>query len=183
MHNTFQIIHTAPKNQLKKFLLDLKPKTKTQFSHFGNITEKNVNSIVEYELKRDDKIKFFTLLDDKLISYSFLTKFDKPSKKSNCILGIVLGDKWQGKEFGKKICQYMINYAWKKHYRKIWLTVYNDNTRAIELYRSLGFEIEGIFMYDEESEGTSRHVISMAIFKNKNFYKNERMRLWNTLEK
>ena len=44
---------------------------------------------------------------DELIAYSYLTKFDKKSKKHNCILGIVISDKWQGKGFGKKICKYI----------------------------------------------------------------------------
>ena len=32
------------------------------------------------------------------------------------------------------------------------------------MYNNLGFEIEGIFMYDEYFEGKPRHVVSMALF-------------------
>ena len=66
-------------------------------------------------------------------------------------MGIVIGDKWQGNGFGEKICKHMINYGWKKQFEKIWLTVFDNNISAINLYKSLGFEIEGIFMNDELS--------------------------------
>ena len=128
----------------KNFLLNLKPKTLAKFTKFGRITSKNVDYIVEKELKNSNSIKFFSFVNNELIAYSFLTKFEKPSKKHNCILGIVLVDAWQKKGFGKKICKHMIKTAWRKNFEKIWLTIYPDNVGAL------------------------KHKVSMAIFK-KNF--------------
>ena len=152
----------------KNFLLNLKPKTLAKFTKFGRITSKNVDYIVEKELKNSNNIKFFSFVNNELIAYSFLTKFEKPSKKHNCILGIVLVDTWQKKGFGKKICKHMIKTAWRKNFEKIWLTIYPDNVGAYRLYLDLGFEIEGIFLNDEKFRGTLKHKVSMAIFK-KNF--------------
>ena len=76
----------------------------------------------------------------------------------------------------------MINHAWKKQFEKIWLTVFDNNVSAIGLYKSLGFEIEGIFMNDELSLKKQRHVISMAIFKNKLTYIKKRKKIWQNLE-
>ena len=169
-------------NDFKKFLFELSENTLNNFNPFGKITQKNVDSIVDKELKRKDKIKFFSYLKKNLIAYSFLTKFEKPTKLHNCILGIVIADPGQSKGFGKMICLHMVEYAWRKGFKKIWLTVFFDNVKAINLYKRLGFEIEGIFIDDEISGGKKRDVVSMAIFKNsKNKSKNRKI-LWKRLE-
>ena len=177
------IKNIVPQHIFKKFLLELSAKTLYHFNPFGKINSQTVNSIVKNELTRKDKIKFFSFINDELISYSYLTKFEKPSKKHNCILGIVVADKWQKKGFGRKICEYMISYAWKKNLSKVWLTVFADNQKGLNLYKSLGFEIEGVFMDDEIIHKKKRQVISMAIFKNspKNYQK--RKQIWKQLEK
>ncbi len=154
--------------KLSKFLLDLSDKTIFTFNHFGKINSENITEIVQNEIKRKDKIKFFVFLNDEIIGYGFLTKFEKFSKKHNCILGIVLSDLWQNKGYGKKICQHMIETAWKKNLKKIWLTVYEENKIAIKMYKSLGFEIEGVFIDDEIIEMNKKNIISLAIFKDKN---------------
>ncbi len=164
------------------FLLNLEKGTLYNFNSFGEINSSNVTDMVQNELFRKDRIRFFSFYENTLIAYSYLTKFQKKSKKHNCILGIVIGNKWQGKGFGKKICKHMINYAWKKQFEKIWLTVFDNNISAICLYKLLGFEIEGIFMNDERYLKKQRHVISMAIFKNKHTYIKRRKKIWQNLE-
>lgn len=167
----------------KKFLLNLTPKTLTKFTKFGKITPKNIDGIVVKELSNSNNIKFFSLIDNELIAYSFLTKFDKSSKKHNCILGIVLADNWQKKGFGKIICRHMIDIAWTKKIEKIWLTVYHDNLNAYRLYKELGFEIEGIFLYDEKFRGEFKHKISMAIFKKHSNNESKRKKILENLNK
>lgn len=178
---SLKIKHTSDPILLQEFLLKLGKKTLTNFNPFGEINSLTVTSIVEKELFRNDRIKFFSFYENNLIAYSFLTKFQKKSKKHNCILGIVIADKWQGNGFGEKICKHMINHAWKKQFEKIWLTVFENNISAINLYKSLGFEIEGIFMNDELSLRKQRHVISMAIFKNNLTYIKKRNKIWQNL--
>ncbi len=177
-----KIQETVDDKLFREFLLSLTQKTLYNFNPFGNITSYVVDSIIEKEKTRLDKIKFFSLVDDELIAYSYLTRFDKPSKKHNAILGIVIKDTFQGKGLGKKICKYMIETGWKHSLTKIWLTVFHDNLRGIKLYKSLGFEIEGIFMDDEITNNQARNVISMAIFKNTKGNQQEREKIWNELE-
>ncbi|KFM20111.1 Spermidine N-acetyltransferase protein [Marine Group I thaumarchaeote SCGC AAA799-P11] len=180
--SSLRILHKTSPKIFQEFLLKLEKNTLYNFNPFGKINPSNVSSIVEKELFRKDKIKFFSFCENSLIAYSYLTKFQKKSKKHNCILGIVIGDKWQGEGFGKKICKHMINYAWQKNFEKVWLTVFDNNTSAICLYKSLGFEIEGIFMNDEQYLKKQRHVISMAIFNNKRNYVNKRKKIWQNIE-
>ena len=171
MSNQLSFKSSISNSIFKKFLLKLEPKTLEGFTKFGEITPKNVNSIIRKEINNSNNIKFFSFVDNELISYSFLTKFEKSSKKHNCILGIVMADSWQKKGFGKKICKKMISTAWKNNFEKVWLTVYHDNISAYRLYNGLGFEVEGIFLNDEKFYGKYKHKISMAIFK-KNQRKN-----------
>jgi len=173
---------TTPK-KFKDFLLGLSKNSQNTFNHFGKINKKNIDSIVKKELKRKDKIKFLTFLNDELAGYGFLTKFEKYSKKHNCILGIVISDQHQNKGLGKIICEKMIRTAWKKNLKKIWLNVHYDNVRAFNLYKSLGFEIEGLFVADEKMKRKERHIVSMALIKNKKFTLNDRLKLCKKLEK
>lgn len=182
MNENLEILNNVNPSQLRQFLLNLGFDTKHNFTYFDSIDSTNIQSIVENEMKRNDKIKFFSFVKDNLIAYSFLTKFSKPTKKHNCILGIVIEDKWQGKGYGRKICEHMIQTAWRHGIKKIWLTVYSDNIAALQLYKSIGFEIEGIFMADELADDTERHIISMALFKEKKFGPQDRLRLWQNLE-
>lgn len=163
--------------KFSEFLLNLSKKTILTFNHFGEINSKNIELIVQKELERKDKIKFFVFLNNEMIGYGFLTKFEKIAKKHNCILGIVLTDSWQNQGFGKKICQHMIKTAWDKNMEKIWLTVYEENKIAKKMYKSLGFEIEGVFMKDEIIDNDEKNVISMAIFKNKDFDSKKRIKI------
>jgi RimJ/RimL family protein N-acetyltransferase len=175
--NTIRITNHSDKKKLAGLLLSLTKRTTENFNYFGIISKKTIDSIVNKELKRRDKIKFFSYLGDDLIAYSFLTKFEKKTKRHNCTLGIVIGDEWQKKGFGQQICKNMIETAWKKGYEKIWLTVFSDNVYAIALYRTLGFEVEGIFIADEISKNRDRDVVSMAIFKTVNDTVKKRFRM------
>lgn len=179
--NDLKITSKTKKNDLVEFLNSLSKKTIQNFNHFGDISIKNVDDIADRELKHKDKIKFFSYFNNQLIAYSFLTKFDKNTKKHNCILGIVISEKWQKKGFGTKICEMMIKTAWKKGYGKIWLTVFSDNLLAIKLYKKLGFEVEGIFIGDEVIKNRSRDVISMAIFKTSSDNSKKRNRILDVL--
>ena len=70
----------------------------------------------------------------------------------------------QGKGLGKTLAGNMIEWAKEKGFRKIWLTVFSDKKRPINLYKSLGFGIEGIFMRNDKLDQNYRHVLSMALF-------------------
>jgi putative acetyltransferase len=59
-------------------------------------------------------------------------------------LGICVARDWWGRGLGHEMMRRLLDWAdrWSG-YRRIELTVYTDNARAIALYRSHGFEHEG----------------------------------------
>ncbi len=65
-------------------------------------------------------------------------------RRHAAMLGISVAAEAQGQGVGRALMQALCDYAdrWAQILR-IELTVFTDNTRAIALYRSLGFELEG----------------------------------------
>lgn len=168
--------------KFEEFLLNLSKESQIEFNHFGIINKKTAHKIIHSEFNRKDKIKFFSVLDGKVVGYSFLIKFSKSTKKHNCTLGIIILDQFQNIGIGKKMCTHMIKKAWNKGFTKIWLNVFFDNVRAFKMYKSLGFQIEGIFIDDEIYKNKKRHVISMALIKNKSYNFSKRIKLIKKLD-
>lgn len=63
--------------------------------------------------------------------------------QSFCNLGIHLIKSARGMGIGSKLMSYGITWAREKNYRKICLSVFSTNTRAISLYTKMGFVVEG----------------------------------------
>lgn len=76
----------------------------------------------------------------------------------------VLKDFW-GYEIGKNLLKESIAWADSNEIKKITLNVLGTNTKAIELYKRLGFEIEGILKNDKIlSDGEYYNTIVMGRF-------------------
>jgi len=180
--NKIKISPTCKKKDFEELLLNLSQNTLENFTYFGEITKKNIGKIITLELKDTKKTRFFIYLENELIGYSFLSQFSRKTKAHVCTYGIVIGDKWQGNGFGYKICKHMIDVAWKKDFKKIWLTTYFDNKSAFQIYQKLGFVIEGIFIDEEKINGKYRHVISMGLFKNKKNIHKRRQQIINSID-
>lgn len=60
-------------------------------------------------------------------------------------LALLIGEKeYWGKGLGSEASELMIQYAFEElHLHKVWLSVYEYNTRALSLYKKLGFIQEG----------------------------------------
>lgn len=69
---------------------------------------------------------------------------DNPRKKHVCSLGISIAQRYQGRGVGRTLMNACLDFAdhWA-NYARVELTVHADNTRAIKLYESLGFQHEG----------------------------------------
>ena len=53
---------------------------------------------------------------------------------------IIVAPPLRSRGFGRKLCRSLINRAAELEYPRISLNVYKDNSTAIQLYRSLGFQ-------------------------------------------
>lgn len=178
-------IKTPSEEDLYNFFLALNDEVLFNFTPFGKVNSLDIaKKVAETELAKPLKQQknFGLYLGSLLIGYGFLRFFEKYEKRYTCTLGIVVRPDYMNKGYGKKLLQKMILWAKTHKFRKIWLTVYSDNLRAIKLYKKLGFEIEGIFMNDAFFKNRPRHVVSMALIFGKKLTK-ERETIFNALMK
>jgi len=97
-------------------------------------------------------------------------KIDPIDKKNNFgEYGIMIGDKksW-GKGFAKEASLGVIKYCFEKlKLRKINLGLIDLNIKAMKLYLSIGFEVEGVFKKHVLFENNYETSLRMALFNNK----------------
>jgi RimJ/RimL family protein N-acetyltransferase len=87
---------------------------------------------------------------------------------SHCgTLGVGLLPEFRGRGIGRKLMQRTINAAFAFGLTRIELTVREGNVNAIALYKSLGFEIEGLHRNAVCIEGEYENLYSMALLKDR----------------
>ena len=85
---------------------------------------------------------------------------------SHCgTLGIGLLPEFRGKGIGRKLLTRTIDAAFGLGLTRIELSVREDNVSAIALYKSLGFEIEGLHRNAVCIEGRYENLYSMALLR------------------
>jgi ribosomal protein S18 acetylase RimI-like enzyme len=85
---------------------------------------------------------------------------------SHCgTLGIGLLPEFRGKGIGRQLMQLTINDAFAFGLSRIELTVREANLNAIALYKSLGFETEGLHRNAVCIEGQFENLYSMALLR------------------
>lgn len=119
------------------------------------------------EYQKDKNKNFFTICDDsKPIGFIGLSNISKVNK--NADLFIAIGeDEYRGTGVGKIAMKWIIDYGFNKlKLHKINLGVIKDNSPAVNLYKSLGFVVEGKMKDEVFYRGKFHNFLSMAIFKN-----------------
>lgn len=101
---------------------------------------------------------------EQLIGLGHLDRYQKPEKAHVLDLGIVVHQDWQRRGVGWALMLQLLAEARKRGTEKINLRVFYDNKPAVNLYRKLGFEVEGTFVKEEKWNGKYRTILSMAVF-------------------
>lgn len=88
---------------------------------------------------------FVALVNGKIVGNAGIHSVsDSPREKHVCGLGIGIAEPYQGRGVGRALMKACLDFAdqWA-NYSRVQLTVHADNARAVKLYESLGFVIEG----------------------------------------
>lgn len=90
----------------------------------------------------------------KVVATAGLHLFRNPRLKNSATLGIMVHADYQGKGIGTALLKKLIDLAdnWLMLVR-IELTAYVENEKAVKLYKSLGFQVEGIKKYSSIRNG------------------------------
>jgi ribosomal protein S18 acetylase RimI-like enzyme len=112
-----------------------------------------------YPLTRESGLKaaadesiicFVAFAEDSAVGYAWMSsESDEPS------LGVCVCDDWQGLGIGRILLGRLIEEAKRQRKKRMQLTVMKDNARAIALYHSIGFVIDGDA---PDSMGPSHHM-------------------------
>lgn len=136
----------------------LQPATKADFNYFYELyMHPSINPFLLYELMDADE--FLPIFEDLLaqkVLYIFLDDATKvavgmcklvPQKHRNthCIYigGIAVCPNQMGKGYAKQLFLEIIDHCKKRDFKRLELSVATTNTKAIQLYKSVGFEKEG----------------------------------------
>lgn len=97
------------------------------------------------ELSSSDRGLFVVMEEDhSIIGHAILDPLKLAVTSHVVVLTIVINEGFQGKGLGRQLMNYVIDWAKKNNeVEKFELHVRSGNTRAIELYKSLGFVEEG----------------------------------------
>jgi RimJ/RimL family protein N-acetyltransferase len=125
---------------------DLELKNLT-LSHPFPVTDLQEEAWYESILNDKSNRNIYFGIEDKsnyqMVGIIFLSKIN--SVHSTCWLGVFIGeDASRGKGFGKEAVKLVVNYAFNNlNLRKISLEVVTTNKSAIEVYKKIGFKVEG----------------------------------------
>lgn len=148
---------------------DLEIKKQAMFHPFPISPDQDVEWIENINGDKSNKSVYFVIEDKETNSFSGYTSLRNINWiNRNCYFGITLSPKMQGKGLGREATNLVINYAIKNlNLHKVQLEVIEDNIRAIELYKNLGFIEEGILKEQFYNNRVYYNVILMA-FLNEN---------------
>jgi ribosomal protein S18 acetylase RimI-like enzyme len=153
------------KRAFMTFSSELDKRTTHDYTHFGyDVDSRKAANEVFGGLRAKKALGYILIDGEKMAGFGHLDTFQKKEKGHVMKLGIVLHPLYQGKGLGKMLLDFMVADAERLGKEKIWLATYSDNPRALSLFRSRGFVVEGVFSREEKVEGEYRDVVSMALF-------------------
>ena len=159
---------------LRKIRMD--PKIHGQFFAWRPISERD--QAEWYEDFRDsmDRVGFTVMArrvtavapDDRLfrpIGFAQVTDIDHRHGTGQ-VGGFMVDPAWQSKGIGRAMVDMIAGYCFMTiGLRKLWLMVYEDNERAIGIYKKAGFEVEGCLWKHAFRDGCFRDVLVMSLFR------------------
>lgn len=93
--------------------------------------------------------------------------FSIDTRSNNAELGIVIGNKaYWGKGYGTDAIRTMLRHSFETlNLHRVFLHVFESNTRAMKVYRRVGFTVEGQLREDRFSQGRYEDTIIMGILR------------------
>lgn len=97
------------------------------------------------EIAAGNRIHLLAFAEEKLVANAEVRRVTKSRKRELHVseLSISVAKDWRGQGIGREILQVLIHEARSMGLRVLTLTIFANNTKAIELYRKLGFKVAG----------------------------------------
>ena len=115
-------------------------------------------------LLSNNTYKIFMVINEENERVGYLRLNDIDFLNRRVEIGADIVKNYRGKGYGKKIYQGLIKYCFDYlNMRKIYLYVFEENEKAISVYKKSGFEIEGILKEHIFRKGW-KNIVMMSLF-------------------
>ena len=112
---------------------------------------------------RNNHAKYVAEADGQIIGWADAIPGRRDSTRHMAGVGMGVVEAWRGRGIGRRLLEAVIDHCWRARLVRIELEVFTDNTQAIALYESLGFEYEGRLRKARLIDGEYRDVFHMAL--------------------
>jgi L-amino acid N-acyltransferase YncA len=140
----------------------------TDFLSFGK--NEFIKNLTDYEgfleatREEGNSIILLAEIDNKIVGIASINSSPKARFKHVGEFGIVIAQKYCGLGLGRKIMDYLIEWANSNGItKKISLVTSENNYRAMELYKKVGFEVEGVLQKNNYVNGVYGNTIMMGL--------------------
>lgn len=107
--------------------------------------------------------QFLAIADNKVVGWCDITRNDRPIHVHCGTLGIGVLKEYRGQGIGLSLMKAALEKAKRTQFKRIELTVREANIRALDLYKKLGFQVEGIKRNSVLIEGIYEDIIFMGL--------------------
>ena len=145
------------------------PKVKKQLYTQSDLTLEQHNNYFQSKILTGEVKQFIIVVDDDNkeleVGTTFLKSIDNYSHKAE--FGIFIGeDTSRVKGYGSQATKLTLDYGFKElGLNRVYLTVLADNSIAINAYKKVGFQLEGILKQDYKRNNTFVDVAIMGIVR------------------
>lgn len=143
-------------------VLDSVAKEKKYLSFFEGPSLEMSRSFVLNNLK-DNWPHYIAVSEGNVLGWCDITSLERPIFEHVGVLGMGILDKYRGNGIGEALLRTTLNKAKEKGLTRVELTVRDMNKPAIELYKKLGFEVEGLHRNAVRIGSTYENHISMTL--------------------
>ncbi|MFI4935184.1 MAG: GNAT family N-acetyltransferase [Caulobacterales bacterium] len=108
-------------------------------------------------------LRLVAVIEDRVIGEASLNRYENPRRAHAGDIGMAVHDAFAGRGAGSALMAALIDQAdrWLG-LKRLELSVYADNARAIALYERFGFEREGLFRSHAWRDGAFVDAVAMA---------------------
>ncbi|MEK4737209.1 MULTISPECIES: GNAT family N-acetyltransferase [Bacillus] len=115
----------------------------------GFIDTKGFQEIIKMDSEKTRNLFLVVEVHNRIVGFSRCEGSDLKRLSHKVEFGICILKEFWGYRMGKSLLQQSINWADANEVKKIALQVLEINAKAIQLYKRLGFEVEGILKNDK----------------------------------
>ncbi|MDK8193874.1 GNAT family N-acetyltransferase [Paenibacillus sp. UMB7766-LJ446] len=132
----------------------------------GFIDPTGFEEIIRLDTERKRNLFLVALVKDQIVGYSRCEGVDLKRFSHKVEFGVCVSKKFWGYGIGKKLLALSIEWADTNGIEKMSLNVVGTNDKAMELYKGMGFEIEGTLKKDRRhADGRYYDTVMMGRFR------------------